>query len=452
MNQDVYNWYRPEGFRPEAYPDRSHTISQISDTTPSESCGQTHIDSKHTPFFRLKSVLCVLLGIVVIVALIAITAIWGRNADSSPSTSSLLPDSDTLQEDPERDSSGKENYRNFLEQLYPDSSTSGKNSLPTVAGDPTVSLALSPIGSSGEALDLATLYTRCSPSVVSVSAYWDNQTYAWGSGVLFSSDGYIVTNNHVIENAVSAEVTLYDDRTYEAVLVGYDVQTDLAVLKIDATGLTPATFGDSDALQIGDTVVAIGNPIGPAYRNTMTDGILSAIGREVTSNGYSMLLLQTNAAINEGNSGGPLFNIYGQVIGITNMKIASPYSGIEGIGFSIPSSTVAEIVNLLIQHGSISRGSIGITLGAMPAELSSYYEIPEGLYISAVNPDSDAYAKGVLAGDILTEINGTPVTTTDEVMRFRDRCQIGDTLTLTLFRDGSYLTVTVEIYDAGAVK
>ena len=313
-------------------------------------------------------------------------------------------------------------------------------------------MILSPVGSSGEALDLTTLYTRCSPSVVSVSAYWDDESYAWGSGVLFSSDGYIVTNNHVIENAVSAEVTLYDDRTYEAALVGYDVQTDLAVLKIDADGLIPATFGDSDALQIGDTVVAIGNPIGPAYRNTMTDGIVSAIGREVTSNGYSMLLLQTNAAINEGNSGGPLFNIYGQVIGITNMKIASPYSGVEGIGFSIPSRTVVQIVNTLIQQGAISRGSIGITLGAIPTEFSSYYEIPQGLYISAVNEDSDAYVKGVCAGDILTEVNGTPVSTTDEVMQLRDGCQIGDTLTLTLYRNGQYITVDVTIYDAGAVE
>ena len=184
-----------------------------------------------------------------------------------------------------------------------------------------------------------------------------------GSGILFSSNGYFVTNNHVIANAVSVEVTLFDDRTYEAALVGYDIQTDLAVLKIDAEGLTPAVFGDSDALQIGETVVAIGNPIGPEYRNTMTDGILSAIGREVTVDGYSMLLLQTNAAINEGNSGGPLFNIYGQVIGITNMKIASPYLGVEGIGFSIPSNTVVDIVRTLVQQGSIPRGSIGITLG-----------------------------------------------------------------------------------------
>lgn len=165
-----------------------------------------------------------------------------------------------------------------------------------------------------------------------------------------------------------------------------------------------------------------------------------------------MLLLQTNAAINEGNSGGPLFNRYGQVIGITNMKIASPYSGVEGIGFSIPSNTVIDIVNTLVQQGSISRGSIGVTLGEIPEELTAYYDIPQGLYISAVNEDSDAYAQGVQAGDILTEVNGNPVYTTDDVMKIRDSLQIGDSLTLTLYRKGKYRTIDVEIYDSGAVE
>lgn len=454
MNQEPYNWYRPDGFRPEEDAGRQHTTSQISDTNPSESSCQIHTDSKHTSFFQLKPVLLILLGIAVLFALIAGTAILSRNTDaSSPSTSSLPPDSDTLEDNPNEENPDKKDYSDFFEKVYGDSSiSSGKNSLPTVAGEPIGSPILSSVGSGGEALDLTTLYARCSPSVVSVSAYWDDGSYAWGSGILCSSDGYLVTNNHVIENAVSAEVTLADDRSYEAALVGYDVQTDLAVLKIDAEGLTPAVFGDSDTLQIGETVVAIGNPIGPEYRNTMTDGILSAIGREVTTNGYSMLLLQTNAAINEGNSGGPLFNRYGQVIGITNMKIASPYSGVEGIGFSIPSNTVIDIVNTLVQQGSISRGSIGVTLGEIPEELTAYYDIPQGLYISAVNEDSDAYAQGVQAGDILTEVNGNPVYTTDDVMKIRDSLQIGDSLTLTLYRKGKYRTIDVEIYDSGAVE
>lgn len=240
-----------------------------------------------------------------IVALIAMTSLLNRNADSSPFTSSLSTDSGNSLGD-------SADYSSVLGQLYGSSSAiSGGNSLPTVAGDAAVSFVPAPVVSGGEAPDLTELYTRCNPSVVSVSACLDSDTCTWGSGVLITSNGYLVTNNHVIEDAISVEITLSDDRTYNAALVGYDVQTDIAVLKIDAEGLTPVTFGDSDALQIGETVVAIGNPLGSGYCNIMTDGIISAIGREVSSNGYSMLLLQTNTAINEGNFGGPLFNAYG---------------------------------------------------------------------------------------------------------------------------------------------
>ena len=351
------------------------------------------------------------------------------------------------------DNTGEKDYHRFFNQLYGSSSVvSGSNSLPTAAGDPTVSLAPVSVASGREVPALTELYVNCSPSVVSVSAYMDDGSYAWGSGVLLSSNGYLVTNNHIIEDSVTAEVTLSDDRTYAAKLVGYDAQTDLAVLKIDAEGLTSAVFGDSDALQIGEAVAAIGNPLGPEYRNTLTDGIISAMGREISTNGYSMLLLQTNTAINEGNSGGPLFNAYGQVIGITNMKIISPTSGVEGIGFSIPASTVIEVVNTLMQTGTVSRPSLGLTLGPIPAAAAEYYGIPQGLYVSAVQEASDAYAAGVRRGDILTAVNGTAVTTTEEVLEIRNTHQIGDSLTLTLFRDGRTIVLDIRIYDAGAVQ
>lgn len=454
MNQEPYLWYRPEGFEPEQSPDSHFTSFFLSDTNLSESAPQTRTKSKHIPFFFSQHKLaCVLLGIVLILALIALTSLLGRGADSPPFTSSLSPDSDNSLDDSAGNSAGEKDYNRFFDQLYGSSSvSSGTNSLPTVAGDPTASLVPVSVLPGGEAPALTELYAQCSPSVVSVSAYMDDGSYAWGSGVLLSSNGYLVTNNHIIEHSVSAEVTLSDDRTYDAALVGYDVQTDLAVLKIDAEGLTPAVFGDSDALQIGEAVAAIGNPLGPEYRNTLTDGIISAIGREVSANGYSMLLLQTNTAINEGNSGGPLFNAYGQVIGITNMKIISPTSGVEGIGFSIPASTVIEVVNALMQNGYVSRPSLGITLGLVPEEVAEHYEIPQGLYVSAVQEVSDAYAAGIRTGDILTAVNGTPVTTTEEVLEIRNAHQIGDSLKLTLFRDGRVFVTDVMIYDAGAVQ
>lgn len=451
MHQDSYHWYRPEGFGSDSNTD-PHSTS-FSDTNLPESLSCTRTRSGHIPFFFSQHKLaCVLLGIVLILALLAWVSTLGHGADSPPFTSSLLPNSGSSWDDAANGGSFENDYKLFFDRLYGSSSvSSGANSLPTAAGDPTVSLA--PVsGPGGEAPALTTLYTQCSPSVVSVSAFLDDGTHAWGSGVLLSSDGYLVTNNHIIEHSVTAEVTLSDDRTYDAALVGYDVQTDLAVLKIDAEGLTPAVFGDSDALQIGEAVAAIGNPLGPEYRNTLTDGIISAMGREISSNGYSMLLLQTNTAINEGNSGGPLFNAYGQVIGITNMKIISPTSGVEGIGFSIPASTVIEVVNTLMQTGHVARPSLGITLGPVPEDAAEYYKIPQGLYITAVQEASDAYAAGLRPGDILTAVNGTPVTTTEEVLEIRNAYQIGDSLTMTLFRDGRTIDTDVKIYDAGAVQ
>ena len=451
MNQDRNDWYRPEGFGPAQSPDLYST--SFSDTNLSGSPPQTRTKSKHIPFFFSQHKLaCVLLGIVLILALIALTSMLGRGADSPPFTSSLYPGSDSSL-DGSADDTGENDYHRFFDRLYGSSSVvSGTNSLPTAAGDPTVSLTPVSVAPGREVPALTELYVNCSPSVVSVSAYMDGGSYAWGSGVLLSSNGYLVTNNHIIEDSVTAEVTLSDDRTYAAKLVGYDAQTDLAVLKIDAEGLTPAEFGDSDALQIGEAVAAIGNPLGPEFRNTLTDGIISAIGREINTNDYSMLLLQTNTAINEGNSGSPLFNAYGQVIGITNMKIISPTSGVEGIGFSIPASTVIEVVNTLMQTGTVSRPSLGLTLGSIPAAAAEYFGIPQGLYVSAVQEASDAYAAGVRRGDILTAVNGTAVTTTEEVLEIRNAHQIGDSLTLTLFRDGRTMVLDVRIYDAGAVQ
>ena len=230
-----------------------------------------------------------------------------------------------------------------------------------------------------------------------------------------------------------------------------DSISDLAVLKIDAQGLTAAEFGDSSGLLVGDRVIAIGNPLGQDLYGTMTDGIVSAINRDVTYAGHMMTLIQTNAAINEGNSGGPLINIYGQVIGITNMKAASR-NGVEGIGFAIPTSSVRPVVDALLAEGRVSgRPSIGITIGPIESSAMEYYGLPSGLYIESVAAGSDAEAQGVQSGDILVAVNGEPVSTTYDVNAIKDGMQVGDTLTLTLYRGGKTFDVTVTLMDTNDI-
>ena len=269
---------------------------------------------------------------------------------------------------------------------------------------------------------------------------------AGGSGVIISGDGYIVTNTHVLDGAKAVTVTTSDGTEYTGKLVGADAVSDIAVLKIEAQGLTPAEFGDSSSLQVGDDVVSIGNPLGEQLRWTMTNGIISAINRDMVYNGHSMTLLQTNAAINEGNSGGPLINMYGQVIGITNMKALS--TGVEGIGFAIPTASIRPIVNALLADGRVSgRVSIGITVGAVSSAASEYYDLPEGLYISAVAEGSDAEKKGIQSGDMLLAVNGQAVTTTYDVSAVKDGLKVGDTVTLTIYRDGKTFDVDVRLVD-----
>lgn len=305
----------------------------------------------------------------------------------------------------------------------------------------------------GEELSLKELYERCAPSVVAISAYKDGQNgYNWGTGVILSEDGLILTNTHVIDGCDSATVTLEDDRELEAKLVGADGISDLAVLKIEASGLNPAQFGESGSLQVGESVAAIGNPLGETFRSTLTDGIISAIERGISYQGHSMTLLQTNTAINEGNSGGALFNMYGQVIGITNMKMMSSYSSIEGIGFAIPSSTVRNVVNAIAKDGAVTgRTSIGITVGAIPPEAAKHYELPEGLYVSDVVEGSDAEKQGIQVGDIITAVNDTPVRLTTDISAIKDELQVGDSMKFTVWRDGETMEFNVKLMDTNDI-
>lgn len=323
--------------------------------------------------------------------------------------------------------------------------------VPQVETRPNFTMTLQPSGE--QELTLQELYERCAPTIVSISAYKDGSIgYSWGSGVIVSADGLILTNCHVLEDCNRAVVTLTDGGEYDALLVGADSISDVALLKIEADGLQAAEMGESSELKVGDRVAAIGNPLGEAFRNTLTDGIISAIERGMTYHGRSMTLLQTNTAINEGNSGGALFNLQGQVIGITNMKMMSSYSSIEGIGFAIPSATVCTVVNALVRDGEVKgRPSIGITVGPIPDTAKEQYQLPDGLYVTEVSEGSDAKEKGVRAGDVITAVNGTPVTTTAEISDIKNAMQVGDTLTLTIWRNGETLEIPVILVDTNDI-
>ena len=246
-------------------------------------------------------------------------------------------------------------------------------------------------------LSLQAIYAQNIPSVASISCQTRSGT-STGTGVVLTKDGYLVTNCHVIEGAQQITVQLTDDRKFTASVVGSDDISDLAVLWVNADDLTPAQFGDSNALRVGDTVTAIGDPLGVEFRGSFTDGIISAINRDVTMDGRKMSLIQTNAALNSGNSGGPLINCYGQVIGINTMKIGAftDKAGVEGLGFAIPSATVKEVVDQLISQGYVSgRPTLGITGDGVSNFYQHYYRMPRGLYITKVASGSYAEYYGI---------------------------------------------------------
>lgn len=284
----------------------------------------------------------------------------------------------------------------------------------------------------------------------------EQEATAAGSGIVMSSDGYIITNAHVIYDTESAyqmgkatSVTVVmgenHEEEYDAEIVGYDIQTDLAVLKIDAEGLTPAEFGNSDDLKVGELVVAIGNPLGFELYGTTTCGIVSAKNREVQLEDRTMTLIQTDAAINAGNSGGMLLNSYGQVIGINSMKMSASYgeASVEGLGFAIPITDAAEIIRSLITDGYVTgRPLLGITGTAVTEELAAFYHIPQGVYVYSASDSS------LQQGDVITAIDGTEITTMEELNAQKNQHKAGETVTLRISRDGRSMDVQVTLQES----
>ncbi len=269
---------------------------------------------------------------------------------------------------------------------------------------------------------------------------------ASGSGFIFSDDGYILTNFHVIEDANAITVTTYDGSSYDAALIGYDESNDLAVLKIEAAGLTPVVLGSSDRLNVGDGVVAIGNPLGE-LTFSLTTGVISALDREVTFSGnLTMDLIQTDCAINSGNSGGALFNMYGEVVGITNAKYSSSgtQASIDNIGFAIPMDDIYATVISIIEDGYIAKPYIGVSLADVSAETQAY-GLPQGAAIRLVEDGSPAQQAGLKLNDIITKVNDTPITSAADLVDVVSGCAVGESLTLEVYRNGQHLTLQLTV-------
>ena len=299
------------------------------------------------------------------------------------------------------------------------------------------------------------------PSIVGISISYDvsfwgrtQEAEAAGSGVIISEDGYILTNNHVVSSsdassyyevseAKKVTVTLSDGKgTYDATIVGTDAQTDLAIIKIDATDLTAAELGDSDSVKVGEFVLAVGNPLG--LDTSVTSGIVSALGRDVTSEeGTVYHVMQTDCAINSGNSGGALVNSKGQVIGINTLKLAG--TGIEGVGFAIPINDTIQVYEQLIKYGKVKRPYIGISGSDLSQNIADRYNLPVGVYVENVAEDSNAKTAGIQKGDVITQINETEIKTMDELNEVKNKLSIGDTITLKVYRSGNYLDISIQL-------
>ena len=317
-----------------------------------------------------------------------------------------------------------------------------KTTIPRIQGEAGVSLVCT--APAGEKLSIQDMYEKVNPSTVLVVADKGEQA-SIGTGVIMTADGYIITNAHVISGGKDCWIALDTGYTYDAKLVGYSEERDLAVLKaVDAADLPAASFGDSDLCRVGDTVYAIGNPLGVELRGTLTDGIISAINRDVQVDGRVMTLLQTTAALNNGNSGGPLINEYGQVVGINTLKMSGNGSEmeatVEGLGFAVPISDACFVVNDIIANGRFRGVPV---LGVMVIESTD-----NGGQVSVytVSEDGGAEEAGLLPGDVLLRADGQTLHSIHDLMAVRRTHLVGDTMTLTVLRDGQTFDADVPLY------
>lgn len=298
---------------------------------------------------------------------------------------------------------------------------------------PTITQLATP----SDALSIPEIVDKVSGSVVGISASSSSQI-ATGTGVIMSKDGYIITNAHVVSGADNLSVVFTDDdkTSIEAKLIGIDSQTDLAVIKIDKSDLTPAEFGKSSELQVGEVAIAIGNPLGFQLAGSVTAGIISATDRTLTIEDQEMNLIQTDASINSGNSGGALVNAYGQVIGITSAKVNSTYG--EGLGFAIPIDNATPIINDLMQYGYVKgRPVLGLGGETITELYSEYFGVPQGFIVRSVEEGSAADKAGIQVGDIVIGINDTTITSISEFNGIKSKFKAGDKITITLYRNGS---------------
>ena len=298
-----------------------------------------------------------------------------------------------------------------------------------------------------KALSIMQIAKQAKPAVVAISteARISNQfgqtgiVDAAGSGFIITANGYIVTNYHVVEGAQTISVALDDGQIFKATIVGSDPRNDLSVLKIDGNNLPTVTLGKSADLEVGELAVAIGNPLGE-LSGTVTAGIISALDREVTIEGVTMRLLQTDAAINSGNSGGALINSFGEVIGINNAKNAG--EGVEGLGFAIPVDTAKPIIESLIRYGYVQgRPKIGIGTRDITKQMAEYYKMPVGIYVSSVEANSAAAIAGIKVGDVIIKADGKETLTTDALNEAKTFHKVGDSMSITLVREGQEITV-----------